>query len=89
MAHKKAGGAKAQQGSNVSGKRLGIKVFGGSIVKPGQIIVRQRGKTFTPGSNVGMGKDFTIYAKEQGTVLFKHITRKKKKIDVVLDKKQK
>lgn len=87
MAHKKSGGAKARQGGNVAGKRLGIKVFGGSVVKPGQIIVRQRGKTFLPGENVSMGKDFTIFSKVSGLVLFKNATRKKKKISVIEQKK--
>jgi len=82
MAHKKAGGAKARQGGNVAGKRLGVKVFGGGIVKPGQIIVRQRGQTFLPGANVGMGKDFTIFSKILGIVEFVHKTKRKKKINV-------
>ncbi|KKU30595.1 MAG: 50S ribosomal protein L27 [candidate division WWE3 bacterium GW2011_GWA1_46_21] len=86
MAHKKAGGASAQQKGNVAGKRLGIKVSGGSVVKPGQIIARQRGKTFLPGNNVGMGKDFTIYSLVNGIVAFVYATRRKKKINVVLSK---
>lgn len=83
MAHKKAGGAKARQGSNVAGKRLGLKVFGGGLVKPGQIIVRQRGRNFLPGSNVGMGKDFTLFSKISGIVEFVNVARNKKKINVV------
>ena len=67
MAHKKAGGAKARQGSNVSGKRLGIKAYGGVSVKPGQIIVRQRGKEFIPGDNVKMGRDYTIFSIVSGS----------------------
>lgn len=82
MAHKKAGGSQARQGSNVKGKRLGIKVFGGQAVKPGQIIVRQRGRRFDPGENVGMGKDFTIFSKIEGIVEFVWENRKKKKINV-------
>lgn len=82
MAHKKAAGSKARQGSNVAGKRLGIKVFGGSAVKPGQIIVRQRGRTFIPGKNVGMGKDFTIFSKITGIVNFINKTKDKKMISV-------
>jgi large subunit ribosomal protein L27 len=82
MAHKKAGGSKARQGGNVAGKRLGVKVFGGSVVKPGQIIVRQRGRIFIPGSNVSMGKDFTIFSKIKGIVKFAWETKKKKRIDV-------
>jgi large subunit ribosomal protein L27 len=83
MAHKKAGGSKARQGSNVAGKRLGVKVFGGETVKPGQIIVRQRGKTFLPGDNVDMGKDYTIYSLIDGTVEFKYKNRVKKQINVL------
>ena len=83
MAHTKAGGAGARQKSNVAGKRLGVKIFGGSFVKTGQIIVKQRGRTFIPGKNVGMGKDFTIFSKIMGTVKFVNKTKSKKKIDVV------
>ncbi len=82
MAHKKAGGSKARQGGNVSGKRLGFKVFGGSVVKPGQIIVRQRGREFISGENTGMGKDFTIFSKISGIVNFVFVSRNKKKINV-------
>ncbi len=82
MAHKKAGGSKARQGGNVAGKRLGIKVYGGDKVKPGQIIVRQRGKTYSPGTNAKMGKDFTVFSLVQGVVKFALNSRKKKRIDV-------
>lgn len=83
MAHKKAGGAKATQGGNVAGKRLGVKTFGGAPVKPGQIIVRQRGRGFLPGNNVLMGKDFTIFSKVSGIVQFIWKTKSKKQINVV------
>ena len=83
MAHKKAGGSKARQGANVSGKRLGVKIFGGSVVKTGQIIVRQRGRVFIPGKGVGMGKDFTVFATEPGTVEFVRVAKGKKKINIV------
>ena len=79
MAHTKAGGSRARQGGNVAGKRLGIKVFGGGVVKSGQIIVRQRGRTFLPGKNVGMGKDFTIFSKISGIVEFRNKTKRKKR----------
>lgn len=82
MAHKKAGGSKSSQGGNVAGKRLGIKVSGGSKVKPGQIIVRQRGRTFLPGENTQMGSDFTIFSVVNGIVRFVFNSRKKKRIDV-------
>ena len=83
MAKKKSAGDKARQGGNVSGKRLGVKVFGGSSVIPGQIIVRQRGKNFEPGKNVGMGRDFTLFSKVSGIVQFVYHTRSKKRVDVV------
>lgn len=84
MAHKKAGGASARQGGNVSGKRRGVKVFGGEKVTPGQIIVRQLGRRFIPGDNVGMGRDFTIFSKAEGTVEFVYTSKTKKKINVVV-----
>lgn len=68
MAHKKAGGSKARQGTNVVGKRLGIKIFGGEKVKPGQIIVRQLGTKFHPGNGVKLGRDFTIFSVSEGIV---------------------
>jgi len=83
MAHKKAGGSKATQGGNVIGKRIGVKAFGGSVVKPGQIIVRQRGQTFLAGNNVAMGKDFTIFSKISGVVQFIWKHKSKKQINVV------
>ena len=82
MAHKKAGGASARQGGNVAGKRLGFKAFGGEAVKPGQIIIRQRGTKFLPGNNVGMGRDFTIFSKIQGIVEIVFKDKKRKKINV-------
>jgi large subunit ribosomal protein L27 len=86
MAHKKAGGSKAAQGSNVAGKRLGIKVYGGSVIKTGAIIVRQRGRTYLPGENVSMGKDFTLFSKGNGVVVFVWKNKKQKKVNVVLNK---
>lgn len=70
MAHKKAGGS-SRNGRDSIGKRLGVKMFAGQEVKAGNIIVRQRGSTFHPGSNVGMGKDYTLFAKADGVVQFK------------------
>ena len=70
MAHKKAGGS-SRNGRDSAGRRLGVKKFGGEIVIPGNIIVRQRGTKFHPGENVGMGKDHTIFALVDGTVAFK------------------
>jgi large subunit ribosomal protein L27 len=69
MAHKKAGGS-SRNGRDSAGQRLGVKVFGGQIVVPGNVIVRQRGTKFYPGANVGMGKDHTLFAMKNGTVKF-------------------
>lgn len=70
MAHKKATGSKANQGSNVAGKRLGLKVFGDQKVMAGGIIVRQVGNKFFPGTNVGQGRDFSLFALKEGVVTF-------------------
>ena len=70
MATKKAGGS-SRNGRDSAGRRLGVKKFGGQNVIPGNIIVRQRGTKFHPGSNVGIGKDHTIFAIKSGKVAFK------------------
>jgi len=70
MAHTKAGGKTRQQTPRV-GKRLGLKIFGGGKVEIGNIIVRQRGTKFHPGSGVGMGRDHTLFALVNGIVQFK------------------
>jgi len=69
MASKKAGGS-TRNGRDSQSKRLGVKVYGGEKVVPGNIIVRQRGTNFFPGVNAGIGKDHTIFAKVDGTVEF-------------------
>ncbi len=69
MAHKKAGGA-SKNGRDSVGQRLGVKAFGGQAVSAGSIILRQRGTKFLPGSNVGMGKDHTLFALSSGQVVF-------------------
>lgn len=69
MAHKKAGGS-TRNGRDSHSKRLGVKHFGGEWVKAGNIIIRQRGTHFHPGSNVGIGRDHTLYALVQGVVKF-------------------
>lgn len=69
MAHKKGGGS-SKNGRDSAAKRLGVKRFGGQVVKAGEIIVRQRGTKFYPGENVGMGKDHTLFATAAGEVLF-------------------
>ena len=69
MAHKKAGGS-SRNGRDSQAKRLGVKVFGGEQVSAGQILVRQRGTQVHPGSNVGMGRDHTLFARTAGKVLY-------------------
>lgn len=69
MAHKKAGGS-TRNGRDSESKRLGVKRFGGEVVSAGSIIVRQRGTRFHSGSNTGIGKDHTIFAKVDGRVAF-------------------
>ena len=81
MATKKAGGS-SRNGRDSAGRRLGVKKFGGEIVISGNIIVRQRGTKFHPGSNVGIGKDHTIFATKDGKVNFKK-TRARTFISVV------
>ena len=70
MAHKKSGGS-SSNGRDSIGRRLGVKKFGGESVIAGNIIIRQRGTKFHPGTNVGMGKDHTIFATTDGKVEFK------------------
>ena len=81
MAHKKGQGS-TTNGRDSIGKRLGVKRYGGQAVKAGEILVRQRGATFHPGENVGIGSDYTIFSKVQGLVKFENMTRKKQKISV-------
>ncbi|MCZ7547283.1 MAG: 50S ribosomal protein L27 [Anaerolineae bacterium] len=69
MAHKKGGGS-SRNGRDSNAKRLGVKCFGGESVIPGNIIVRQRGTKFHPGANVGMGRDYTLFAVAEGVVTF-------------------
>ena len=81
MAHKKGQGS-TTNGRDSIGKRLGVKRYGGQAVKAGEILIRQRGTTFHPGENVGVGSDYTIFSKVQGLVKFENMTRKKQKISV-------
>lgn len=69
MAHKKAGGS-SKNGRDSESKRLGVKIFGGQVVKAGNIIVRQRGTRYHAGVNVGVGRDHTLFATAEGQVLF-------------------
>ncbi len=78
MAHKKAGGS-SRNGRDSISKRLGVKRYGGESVKSGNIIVRQRGSKFHPGTNVGMGKDYTLFATSDGLVQFEVKGRLRKK----------
>jgi len=81
MAHKKAGGS-SRNGRDSAGRRLGVKKFGGEIVISGNIIVRQRGTKFHPGSNVGLGRDHTLFATSDGKVTFKK-TRSRTFVSVI------
>ncbi|WP_028588186.1 50S ribosomal protein L27 [Desulfocurvus vexinensis] len=76
MAHKKAGGS-SRNGRDSAGQRRGVKRFGGQEVLAGNILVRQLGTKFHPGVNVGLGKDYTLFALVDGTVKFEKFTRKK------------
>ena len=69
MATKKAGGS-SRNGRDSAGRRLGVKKYGGELVQPGNIIVRQRGTKFYPGENVGIGTDHTLFALKEGKVVF-------------------
>ena len=81
MAHKKAGGSTGN-GRDSEGKRLGVQKFGGELVKSGNILVRQRGTKFHPGRNVGLGRDFTLFALVDGTVRFERFSKNRTKINV-------
>ena len=82
MAHKKAGGS-SRNGRDSASQRLGVKRFGGQFVRAGNILVRQRGTVVKPGTNVGMGRDHTLYAKIDGYVLFKKAGKANKLVSVV------
>jgi large subunit ribosomal protein L27 len=82
MAHKKGGGS-SRNGRDSHAQRLGIKKFGGENVIAGNILVRQRGTQFHPGVNVGMGKDYTLFALSDGVVRFRQVRKDRKCIDVV------
>jgi large subunit ribosomal protein L27 len=72
MAHKKGGGS-SRNGRDSNAQRLGVKRFGGEFVIPGNILVRQHGTHFHPGINVGIGKDFTLFATAEGIVVFERM----------------
>ncbi len=82
MAHKKAGGS-SRNGRDSQGQRRGVKVFGGERVRAGNILVRQLGTRIHPGRNVGMGRDYTIFAKIDGVVSYDRLDRDRKRVSVV------
>jgi len=82
MAHKKGTGS-AKNGRDSNPQFLGIKKYGGEVVKAGTIILRQRGTKFKPGINVGIGKDDTLYAKIDGRVVFNHSGQRSRTVDVI------
>jgi large subunit ribosomal protein L27 len=81
MAHKKGGG-KTKNGRDSQGKRLGVKRYDGNIVNAGTIIVRQRGTRIHPGNNVGVGKDYTLYALINGVVKFEPAPNSRRRVSV-------
>jgi large subunit ribosomal protein L27 len=81
MAHKKGGGS-TRNGRGSNAQFRGVKVYGGENINAGSIIVRQVGMTLAPGRNVGLGKDFTLYALIDGTVKYEHASRSKKRVSV-------
>jgi large subunit ribosomal protein L27 len=81
MAHKKGQGS-SRNGRDSNAQRRGVKVFGGQMIGAGAIIVRQLGTKIHPGSNVGLGRDFTIFSKIDGTVKFERLDKTRKKVSV-------
>ena len=81
MAHTKAQGS-TSNGRDSAGQRLGVKNFGGQVVKAGMVLVRQRGTKFLPGNNVGIGRDDTLFSKVAGVVTFEWVKKGKKRISV-------
>ena len=87
MAHKKGGGS-TRNGRGSNAQRRGVKVFGGQRVSAGSILVRQVGETIAAGRNVGLGRDFTLFALVDGAVTYGFKTRQKKKVSVVTEAPQ-
>ena len=81
MAHKKGTGS-TRNGRDSNSKRLGVKRYGGQVVRAGDILVRQRGTKFHPGNNVGRGNDDTLFALIDGVVTFEHKTKSRKKVSL-------
>ena len=82
MAHKKGGGS-SKNGRDSKSKRLGVKKYGGELVRSGNILVRQRGTRIKPGENVGVGRDYTLFATTDGLVLYETIREGRKRVNVV------
>jgi len=81
MSHKKAGGS-SRNGRDSNGQRRGVKRYGGQPVRAGNILVRQLGTRIHPGENVGMGKDYTLFAKADGIVTYERLGKTRKKVSV-------
>jgi large subunit ribosomal protein L27 len=81
MAHKKGGGS-SRNGRDSQSQRLGVKKFGGEVVRSGNIIVRQHGTKFKPGANVGVGRDYTLFATIDGRVTFEPLPGDRKRVSV-------
>ena len=86
MAHKKGGGS-SRNGRDSHSKRLGVKKYGGEAVRTGNIIIRQRGMRIKPGNNVGMGRDYTLFALCDGFVHFEHIRNGRKQVSVYTERR--
>ena len=82
MAHKKAGGS-SRNGRDSQGQRRGVKIFGGETVRAGNIITRQVGTRIHPGRNVGMGRDFTLFAKIDGVVRYERLDKERKRVSIL------
>lgn len=81
MAHKKAGGS-SRNGRDSAGQRRGVKRFGGQVVRSGNILVRQLGTKIHPGTNVGLGRDYTLFAKVDGVVKYEDFGKDRKRVSV-------
>jgi large subunit ribosomal protein L27 len=81
MSHKKGGGS-SRNGRDSAGQRYGVKRYGGQRVRAGNIIIRQRGTQIHPGENVGVGKDYTLFSKIDGSVTFERFGKYRKKVSV-------
>ncbi len=81
MAHKKAGGS-SRNGRDSAGQRRGVKKYGGEVVLAGNILVRQLGTKIHPGTNVGLGRDYTLFAKVDGVVAYEDFGKKRKRVSV-------